>query len=119
MSYPIHFAKNAEALNDEELHGILDQFLEEKAKDVKRVLILPPDITRLHSRAGDISAYLYKALKNRAVIHFLPALGTHVPMTDDQIDRMFGDDIPHELFIPHDWRNDVKVFGQISSERML
>ncbi len=119
MAYPIHFEKRTQSISDAELHGILDSFLAEKAKDAKRVLILPPDITRLHSRAGDISSYLYRSLKDKAVVHFLPALGTHVPMTTDQINRMFGSDVPRDLFLDHDWRNDVKVFGQISSERML
>ncbi|MEM9160819.1 MAG: lactate racemase domain-containing protein [Verrucomicrobiota bacterium] len=119
MSYPIHFKNEEAAISDAELHAILDQFIDAKAVDAKRVLILPPDITRFHSRAGDISAYLYRKLKDKALVHFLPALGTHVPMTDEQIDRMFGSEVPHDLFFEHDWRNDVKVFGQITSERML
>ncbi|NEQ68680.1 MAG: DUF2088 domain-containing protein [Symploca sp. SIO2D2] len=118
MKYPIHFEKHSAAIEISELHSILDRFIEERAADAKRVLILPPDITRLHSRAGDISAYLYQKLKDRAIVHFLPALGTHVPMTPDQINRMFGPSVPLEAFFEHDWRNDVKVFGQISSGRM-
>ena len=119
MSYPIHFNSESSAISDAELYGVLESFLEQKARAAKRVLILPPDITRLHSRAGDISAYLYHSLKDEAVVHFLPALGTHVPMTGEQIARMFGSSIPRESFFDHDWRNDVKVFGRISSRRMF
>jgi len=86
--------------------------------DARRVLILPPDFTRFHSRAGDISAYLYHELKDRAVVHFLPALGTHEPMSADHIDKMFGGDIPKELFLAHDWRTDVKKYGVVEAERI-
>ena len=119
QAYPIHFESDPEPISDSQLDALLDQFIAAKAHSVERVLLLPPDMTRLHSRAGYISAYLYHALKDRATVHFLPALGTHVPMSDSQIDRMFGEDIPDELFFAHDWRNDVKVFGRISGERML
>ena len=119
MSYPIHVENQSVGISDEELFGILDVFLEEKGSNARKVLIIPPDITRLHSRAGDISAYLYRSLKDQAVVHLLPALGTHAPMTGEQIERMFGPGIPRESFFDHDWRNDVKVFGQITPQRML
>jgi len=118
MSYPIHVEKSDHSLSDGELEGILDRFLEERAVDARRVLILPPDFTRFHSRAGDISAYLYHELKDRAVVHFLPALGTHEPMSADHIDKMFGGDIPKELFLAHDWRTDVKKYGVVEAERI-
>jgi len=118
MTYPIHVVDKDNAISDEQLRVILDQFIAVKAKDAKRVLILPPDITRFHSKAGFITAYLYHQLKDQAEVKFLPALGTHDPMSDDDIDAMFGADIPKALFIPHFWRTDVQKFGEISSERM-
>jgi nickel-dependent lactate racemase len=48
--------------------------------DRKRILILPPDITRAHSGAGMITELLWEKLGGR-VTDILPALGTHVPMT--------------------------------------
>lgn len=118
-SYPIHVVNKENAIDDAQLRKILDQFIDIKAKDAKRVLILPPDITRFHSKAGFISAYLYHQLKSRAEVKFLPALGTHDPMSDEDIDAMFGDDIPKELFLPHKWRTDVLKLGEISNQRML
>ncbi|MER2493067.1 lactate racemase domain-containing protein [Catenovulum sediminis] len=119
MSYPIHAVDTDNTISDDALIKILDEFIQQKAATAKRILILPPDITRFYSKAGFISAYLYKALKDQAEIYFLPALGTHDPMSDDEIDAMFGPDIPKSLFIPHRWRTDVKKFGEISPQRML
>ena len=45
----------------------------------------------------------------------MPALGTHAPMTDAQLDMMFGS-IPHSLFRIHDWRNDVVTIGEVPKE---
>ena len=51
-----------------------------------KVLAVPPDQTRVHSRAGDLTRYAwqYYGDKLKAV---LPALGTHVPMNPEQIGR--------------------------------
>ncbi|OVE75959.1 D-mannonate epimerase [bacterium E08(2017)] len=78
------------------------------------VLILPPDITRFHSRAGELTQYVYEYY-GEAVKAILPAIGTHFPMTEPEIEEMFGD-IPRELFIGHDWRNDVVTLGEVPGE---
>ncbi|AWB69219.1 D-mannonate epimerase (plasmid) [Saccharobesus litoralis] len=119
MTYPIHVVDTQQTINDQALVAILDQFIQQKAANAKRILILPPDITRFYSKAGFISAYLYEKLKDQADIYFLPALGTHEPMAEQEIDAMFGTDIPKERFLPHLWRQDVQKVGEISSERML
>ncbi|MCK5157157.1 MAG: D-mannonate epimerase, partial [Spirochaetales bacterium] len=56
----------------------------------KRILILPPDITRFHSRAGEITGIAYNYYRD-AVKAIMPALGTHVPMTKAEIRKMFRD----------------------------
>jgi len=84
--------------------------------DIKRLLLLPPDITRLNSMAGEITAYLYNRLKNRCEIRIMPALGTHAPMTEKEIRKMFGPDIPFEAFLPHRWRDDLVILGELSGE---
>jgi len=80
----------------------------------ERVLVIPPDMTRFHSRAGELtsSAYEFYGKRLRAV---LPALGTHAPMTAGQIIRMFGD-MPLELFHAHNWRRDVVTLGEVPAE---
>lgn len=80
----------------------------------KKVLAVPPDHTRIHSRAGDIIKLLYKYYRSN-LRDILPALGTHVPMTSDELKRMFGD-VPEGLFRVHDWRNDVLTVGEVPGE---
>ncbi len=79
-----------------------------------RVLAVPPDITRLHSRAGELTRYAWQHYgdKMQAV---LPALGTHVPMTPAQVAHMYGD-MPLDLFRAHDWRNDIETVGEVPAE---
>ncbi len=80
----------------------------------KKVLVIPPDFTRFHSRAGDITALLYNYYKKR-LKDILPALGTHAPMTDIQISQMFKG-VPKDLFRIHDWRKDVVTVGTVPGE---
>ena len=79
-----------------------------------RVLALPPDHTRLNSFAGPITEMIYGYFGNK-LTDIMPALGTHAPMTDEQLDMMFGS-IPHSLFRIHDWRNDVVTIGEVPKE---
>jgi len=85
-------------------------------KNLSKVLLLPPDSTRLYSGAGVITKILYDLLAKKGVqVHILPALGTHSPMSRKQILDFFGD-IPIECFSVHDWRNDVSEIGIIPAE---
>lgn len=85
---------------------------------VERLLLVPPDHTRLHSQAGPITAALYKAVGERVHTDVLPALGTHHPMKPQQLRMMFGETVPLERFFPHDWRNDLSPLGVIPGERL-
>ncbi len=78
-----------------------------------RVLILPPDITRAHSGAGMITELLWEKLGGR-VTDILPALGTHMPMTTEEISKMYGH-TPHGLFREHRWRTDIEELGKVPS----
>ena len=80
----------------------------------KKVLVVPPDCTRFHSRAGELTSYIYRYYKEN-LRDILPALGTHSPMTGDQIEEMFRA-VPGSLFRVHDWRNDVVTVGSIPGE---
>ena len=80
----------------------------------KKVLALPPDITRFYSRAGELTELAWKYYGEK-LTDIMPALGTHYAMTDEEIDRMFGD-VPHDLFRVHDWRNHVVTIGEVPSE---
>jgi len=101
-------------LTREELLAAVEQSLE--GRDLKKVLILPPDFTRFHSNAGFLTNAYYHLLTDRGIeVDILPALGTHVAVTDAEIDAMFGD-IPHEKFLVHNWRTDVVRLGEVPAE---
>ncbi len=83
----------------------------------KKILVIPPDITRLHSNAGELTRILYDLWENGngQVFDILPAIGTHAPMTDDQIAEMYGE-LPKAEYHVHNWRSDLFTFGEVPSE---
>ena len=80
----------------------------------RRVLAIPPDLTRIHSRAGDLTRNAYEFYKERLAA-VLPAVGTHASLTPSQVSKMFGD-LPFHLFHPHNWRSDTVTLGEVPSE---
>ena len=80
----------------------------------RKVLAVPPDYTRLPSKAGNLTEFAWEYFQDK-LTDILPALGTHTPMTDHQINDMFGN-TPRSLFRDHDWRNDVATLGEVPSE---
>jgi nickel-dependent lactate racemase len=80
----------------------------------KRVLIVPPDFTRVHSRAGELTQYVWQYFGERLQA-VLPAVGTHAAMSAEQIARMFAD-VPQNLFRVHRWRTDVVTLGEVPAE---
>jgi nickel-dependent lactate racemase len=79
-----------------------------------RVLVVPPDQSRIHSRSGDLTRYAWEYFGDRLQA-VLPALGTHAAMQPDQIARMFGA-MPQALFRVHNWRTDVETLGEVPAE---
>jgi len=86
----------------------------QKMGEKKKVLAIPPDYTRLPSRAGELTEFVWHYYGD-ALTDVLPALGTHSPMTDHQIAHMFGS-LPASLIREHDWRNDVVTLGNVPAE---
>jgi nickel-dependent lactate racemase len=80
----------------------------------KKVLVVPPDFTRFHSRSGDITTLIYNYYKEN-LSDILPALGTHSAMTENEISEMYKG-VPKDLFRVHDWRNDVVTVGTVPAE---
>ncbi len=85
---------------------------------LRKVLLVPPDMTRMHSGAGQITASYYHILQSYCQVDIMPALGTHAPMTVKEIREFFGPDIPLERFLYHDWRNDVVSIGEVPGSVM-
>src|SRR5271165_3989182 len=91
------------------LEGALD-----KLGSRNRVLVVPPDQSREHSRAGELTRYAYEFYGDRLKA-VLPALGTHTAMRPDQLSHMFAN-VPQELFHVHNWRTDIETLGEVPAE---
>lgn len=99
-------------ITPEETRAILGEVFD-KMGPRKRVMAIPPDFTRFNSYAGPITEMCDDYFGDR-LTDIMPALGTHSPMTPEQIKTMFGH-TPVEKFRVHDWRNDVVTVGKIPS----
>ena len=103
-------------ISDNELRRALAESLGERKSELKKILLIPPDFTRMHSGAGKITAMFYNMLKDRCQIDVMPALGTHEPMTPDEIREFFLGIVPKEAIIVHNWRTDVVKLGQVPGD---
>ena len=84
-------------------------------RGARRVLLVPPDHTRLHSRAGEITVGLRDALTDRGVgVGVLPALGTHAVMEQADADVLFGGALPTTQLLRHDWRSGLRSLGRLT-----
>jgi nickel-dependent lactate racemase len=80
----------------------------------KKVLAVPPDFTRFHSRSGEITTLIYNYYKEN-LKDILPALGTHSPMTLKEKSEMYKG-VPQDLFRIYDWRKDVVTVGTVPGD---
>ncbi len=96
-----------------DLRGALEDTFRQRGTP-KKALLLPPDATRLFSRAGEITVLCHEILGD-AVADIMPALGTHSPMKAEQLEHMFPG-VPQQLFRPHRWRDDVVTLGTVPAE---
>ncbi|GHV89762.1 hypothetical protein AGMMS50268_02650 [Spirochaetia bacterium] len=114
-------------LSDEELDSLFSDALAKVRSDLADAgkgptLILPPDVTRFHSRAGFFTDIAYRELEGKprpgcapSPVTVLPALGTHMAMNKDELGRMFPQ-TPPDKFRAHDWRNDVVELGRLPAD---
>ena len=103
--------------SDEELDELFSGALSKALADLNEtgpVIILPPDITRFHSRAGYFTNIAARELEARLGA-VLPALGTHVAMSAAELDRMFPN-VPKDRFRVHDWRNGISELGRLEAD---
>jgi nickel-dependent lactate racemase len=109
------FSVESSALTEQQIRDAVTRLLEEARtrirRELKRVLLLPPDLTRAHSGAGKITELLYQALPGCHVA-VIPTLGQHVSHTEAENRWMFGS-IPNSQIHAHDWRNGVSHVGVI------
>jgi nickel-dependent lactate racemase len=107
--------KDDNGISDEQLFQTLKSSIADCQNRLKRVLLVVPDHTRMHSNAGRIANIYYHLLKDTCEVELLEALGTHVAMTEAQCAAMYGD-IPFERFIVHNWRTDVLKLGEVPGD---
>ncbi len=114
-------------LTDEEITALMAEAADMAGLDGKKVLAIIPDHTRT-APIGQIFRILYKLLAHRArTLDFLIALGTHPPMSDEQIyqrveitakehERIY----PKVRFFNHHWKEPdaLTVVGTISEEKI-
>ncbi len=100
-------------LTDDDLRkGLFETLMKlENEEKLKKALVIPPDFTRFHSKAGILTTYAYEYLGD-TLTDILPALGTHTPMSTEEIGKMFPG-IPYTLFREHRWREDVVTLGTV------
>jgi nickel-dependent lactate racemase len=108
------FWSEADALSNEQIDELSLRLLDETRsrikRDLRRVLLLPPDLTRMHSGAGRVTETIYNALATTCEVHVIPTLGQHVPHTEEENRRMFGS-IPNNKIHAHDWLAGVTRVG--------
>lgn len=110
----LYFARGSvtDNLTTEDLRAGLFQALD-KIGARKRVLAIPPDFTRFHSQAGRLTRLVYDYFGDK-LTDVLPALGTHSPMTSEQIHEMY-EGVPESLFRVHNWRTGITTVGEVPS----
>jgi nickel-dependent lactate racemase len=110
------FTKEADEISREEIDALALRLVDEArtrfGRPLKRVLLLPPDLTRAHSGVGTITETIYKALAPTCDVHVIPTLGQHQPHTEEENHWMFGS-IPHARIHAHDWIGGVTRIGTI------
>jgi len=103
-------------LTDAEIDSSFTQVVAKACADLGRissVLLIPPDITRFHSRAGLLTGIAYRYFAKAGIdVKVMPALGTHIPLNSSECERMFPD-VPQSLFLVHDWHYDVVELARI------
>jgi nickel-dependent lactate racemase len=110
------YYKSERGLTDGSLRQAVAETLRLYASDAKRILILPPDFTRMYSGAGKITAMIVDEIGDRAQIDVMPALGTHAPMTREECEAFFLGRVRFEDLIVHNWRTDVVKIGEVPAE---
>ncbi len=86
----------------------------DKIGKVNKVMAIPPDYTRFHSKSGELTTFTYEYYQER-LTDVMPALGTHVEMSNEEIGHMYKG-VPKDIFRVHDWRNDVVTVGTVPAE---
>ncbi|HTX63417.1 MAG TPA: lactate racemase domain-containing protein [Acidimicrobiales bacterium] len=90
-------------------HGVL-------ASGARRVLLVPPDMSRRSSGAGEITGRMFERLCAAGCeVRVLPALGTHRAMTPSQAATLFSGAVPFDRVVAHRWRSGLARVGEVGA----
>jgi nickel-dependent lactate racemase len=118
-SVPTVTGSTAGLSHAEQASVVRDLATEVVGSGARRVLLVPPDQTRLHSRAGEIVAQLVGLLDGELErVDVMPALGTHQPIGPAEAQLMFGDVIDSTRLLHHRWRDDVATVGELPADEV-
>ena len=109
----------APGISMDKLRQAVGDALADCPPDLTRVLLIPPDLTRMHSAAGVITSIFWHLLKDTCSVDILPAIGTHDPMSEPEWQAFFGPDVPFSARIDHNWRTDVVKIGEVPGDLVL
>ena len=101
-----------EGLTETQVRHALSEMLGSLPSPPRKVLLVPPDYTRMHSYAGIIARLVWEQLEPACRVDILPALGTHVAMSREEWAAMYAG-IPFERMLLHHWRDEVVHIGDI------
>jgi nickel-dependent lactate racemase len=115
LSDVIYYERSSklESISDDELREGLTQALRALGPR-RRVLAVPPDFTRFHSRAGRITELAWEYYRG-ALTDVLPATGTHFEVSDGEKREMFAG-VPPGLFRVHRWKHDLETLGRLPAD---
>jgi len=114
-------------LTPEESASIIREGLAQCPFDGKSVLVLVPDLTRTMPLPAFFRILARELLPRVARLDFLVALGTHAPLTEAQMDQLFGcqpgeraSNWPTIGFMNHDWANPeaLVLLGTIGADEI-
>ena len=111
----LYLTEEEKGISGEQLEKMIDDLIVQYP-NAKKVLIIPPDYTRCYSYAGEITQLLYKKLSQSAEVDVIPALGTHMAMNEEEMQKFFGDVVPRERIIVHHWQTDTVCLGYVPAE---
>ncbi|HYO94623.1 MAG TPA: gluconokinase, GntK/IdnK-type [Polyangiaceae bacterium] len=97
-------------IDEQQARSLIDGLVSE-LPPARRVLLIPPDYTRAHSGAGELTQLLYERLGG-AEVDVLPAVGTHRAMTVTERESLFPR-IPAQRFLEHDFRQNLLSLGEV------
>lgn len=115
----LYLEKEQDVISRQQLEEMIGQMLAQ-FPDLRKVLIIPPDYTRCYSYAGTITQIIYRMLEEKyeggIQVDVMPALGTHMPMSEEEMDKFFGDAVPRDRILVHHWQTDTVVLGYVPAE---